>query len=277
MADRYGFSTISCELDESGLLTVLLNRPEQRNALDTVMHEELSQVFARIVDDRPIKAILLSGNGRDFTVGADFNVMQENIDAGGYPDGHPGLLIESAAIIRNIMAIRQPIVAAVNGNALGIGATLALFADIVYMADNAKIGDPHVKAGMVAGDGGAVIWPALLGVHRAKEYLMLGSMVTGPEAERIGLVNHCVPADELMDRARETALALANGPSIAIQFNKKLVNKELEARITQVMDLSLALEAITLSTGDYNEAIASFLEKRAPKFGPGFGSEGTHK
>ena len=277
MADRYGFSTISCELDEAGLLTVLLNRPEQRNALDTVMHEELSQVFARIVDDRPIKAILLSGNGRDFTVGADFNVMQDNIDAGGYPDGHPGLLIESAAIIRNIMAIRQPIVAAVNGNALGIGATLALFADIVYMADDARIGDPHVKAGMVAGDGGAVIWPALLGVHRAKEFLMLGSMVPGPEAERIGLVNHCVPAAELMDRARETALALANGPSIAIQFNKKLVNKELEARITQVMDLSLALEAITLSTGDYNEAIASFLEKRPPRFGPAFGSEGTHR
>ena len=155
MADRYGFSTISTELDDDGVLTVMLNRPEQRNALDTVMHEELSQVFAKIVDDREIRAILLTGAGRDFTVGADFNVMQDNLDAGGYPDGHPGLLIESAAIIRNLMAIRPPIVAAVNGNAIGIGATLALFADIVYMADNARIGDPHAKAGMVAGDGGA--------------------------------------------------------------------------------------------------------------------------
>jgi enoyl-CoA hydratase len=277
MADRYGFSTISTELDDDGLLTVMLNRPERRNALDTVMHEELGQVFARIVDDRAIRAILLTGAGRDFSVGADFNVMQDNLDAGGYPDGHPGLLIESAAIIRNLMAIRPPIVAAVNGHAIGIGATLALFADIVYMADDAKIGDPHAKAGMVAGDGGAVIWPALVGVHRAKEFLMLGSLVTAPEADRIGLINRCVPAAELLDEARKTAVALANGPSIAIQFNKRLINKELEIRISQVMDLSLALEAITLDTADYNEAIAAFQQKRPPKYGPVFGSEGTHK
>jgi enoyl-CoA hydratase len=277
MADRYGFSTISTELDDEGVLTVMLNRPEQRNALDTVMHEELSQVFARIVDDREIRAVLLTGAGGDFTVGADFNVMQDNLDAGGYPDGHPGLLIESAAIIRNLMAIRPPIVAAVNGNAIGIGATLALFADIVYMADNARIGDPHAKAGMVAGDGGAVIWPALVGVHRAKEFLMLGSLVTAAEADRIGLINRAVAADELLDVARKTARELANGPSIAIQFNKRLINKELEIRISQVMDLALALEALTLDTADYNEAIASFREKRAPKFGPVYGSEGTHK
>src|SRR6185312_11524400 len=254
MADRYGFSTISTELDDEGVLTVMLNRPEQRNALDTVMHEELSQVFARIVDDREIRAVLLTGAGRDFTVGADFNVMQDNLDAGGYPDGHPGLLIESAAIIRNLMAIRPPIVAAVNGNAIGIGATLALFADIVYMADNARIGDPHAKAGMVAGDGGAVIWPARVGVHRAEEVLMLGSLVTAAEADRIGLINRAVAADEVLDVARKTARELANGPSIAIQFNKRLINKELEIRISQVMDLALALEALTLVTADYNEA-----------------------
>ncbi|MET0882899.1 MAG: enoyl-CoA hydratase-related protein [Acidimicrobiales bacterium] len=277
MADRYGFTTIATEMDDDGLLTVTLNRPERRNSLDTVMHTELAELFVKVCTDREIRAILLTGAGRDFTVGADFNVMQDNIDAGGYPDGHPGLMIESAAIIRSIMAVRPPIVAAVNGNALGIGATLALFSDIVFMADDARIGDPHVKAGMVAGDGGAVIWPALLGVHRAKEFLMLGTMVSGPDAERIGLVNHCVPAAELLDQARATALALAQGPSIAIQFTKRLINKDLEARITQVMDLSLALEALTLDTSDYNEAIASFLEKRPPTYGPVYGSEGTHK
>jgi enoyl-CoA hydratase len=277
VADRYGFETIAAELDDEGVLTVMLNRPEQRNALDTVMHEELARLFTRIIDDRQIRAILLTGSGRDFCVGADFNVMQDNLDAGGYPDGHPGLLIESAAIIRSIMSVRAPIVAAVNGHALGVGATLALFADIVYMAEDAKIGDPHVKGGMVAGDGGAVIWPALVGVHRAKEFLMLGSLVTGPQAERIGLVNYCVPASDLISEAKATALALARGPSIAIQFNKRLVNKELEARIVQVLDLALAMEALTLDTADYSEAIASFLAKRQPKFGPVYGSEGTHK
>ena len=94
-----------------------------------------------------------------------------------YPDGHPGLLIESVGMARNILAVRVPMISAINGDAIGIGATISLFCDIVYMADHARIADPHVKGGMVAGDGGAVLWPLLMGPNRAKEYLMTGDLV----------------------------------------------------------------------------------------------------
>jgi enoyl-CoA hydratase len=268
MADRYGFSTISCELAPDGVLSVLLNRPDARNALDTVMHHELTQLFARLHMDSEVKVVFFSSNGNDFTIGADFNVMESNND-GGYPDGHPGLMVESALIIHNMIAVRQPIVAAIKGYALGIGATLALFSDIVFMDDNGKIGDPHVKAGMVAGDGGAVIWPLLVGVHRAKEFLLTGNLMKAVDAERLGLINYALPVEEMMSKAMEMARSLAAGPSVAIQFNKRLVNKHVEAALGQVMDLSLALEALSIETSDHREAVSAFLGKRKPNFGSG--------
>jgi enoyl-CoA hydratase len=272
--DRYGLTTISNDLGDNGVLTATLNRPESRNALDVVMHDELTKLFGFLADDPEVKVVLLCGAGGNFSIGADYKVMESNNDAGGYPDGHPGLMIGSAAIIRNLMAVRQPIVAAVRGYALGIGATLALCADIVYAAVDSHIGDPHVKAGMVAGDGGAFLWPALVGTHRAKEYLMTGKLASGVEAERIGLVNYALPDDEVMPAALAMAIELASGPSVAIQFNKRLVNKDIEARINQVFDLSLALEALTLETTDHREAVSAFLQKRKPVFGQGSPSPG---
>ena len=170
---------------------------------------------------------------------------------------------------RNILAVRQPMIAAVNGDAIGLGATLALFCDVTLMADTARIGDPHVKAGIVAGDGGPVLWPMLIGANRAKEYLMTGDLLDAATADQIGLVNHVVPADRVVAAADEMAHRLARGPQIAIRFNKRLVNKELEERVSRLYDLSLALEAITFETADHREAVRAFIEKRAPKFGEG--------
>ena len=265
MADRYGLKTITTELD-AGVLVATLNRPERRNALDTVMHSELPHLYQNLAADDEVLVMILTGAGTYFTVGADFSVMEENV---GYPDGHPGLLIEAVATARNILSVRQPMIAAVNGDAIGIGATLALFCDIVYMAENARIGDPHVKAGMVCGDGGAVLWPLLMGTNRAKEYLMTGDLVPAAEADRLGLTNHVVPLDELMDQAMAMARRLADGPQLAIRFNKRLVNKELEARVVQLYDLAAALEAISIDSADHREAVASFLDKRAPSFTSG--------
>src|SRR5690606_26059821 len=171
------------------------------------------------------------------------------------------------AMARNILAVRQPMIASINGDAIGLGATLALFCDITYMAAGARIGDPHVKAGIVAGDGGPVLWPMLVGANRAKEYLLTGDLLTAEEAERIGLVNHVVAKDELNDAVMKMAKRLAAGPQIAIRFNKRLVNKELEERVSRLYDLSLALEAITFETADHQEAVKAFLEKRKPVFG----------
>jgi enoyl-CoA hydratase len=265
MSDRYGFQTIATEL-EGRILTVTLNRPDRMNALDVVMHDELGELYGRIERDDDVDIVVLTGAGKAFCVGADFSTMEANLESGGYEDGHPGLMTGSARMARQILAVRQPIIAAVNGHAIGLGATLALFSDVVFMAEGARIGDPHVKAGIVAGDGGPVLWPMLVGMNRAKEYLMTGDLLVAAEAERIGLVNYVVPADELLDAAMAMARKLAAGAQIAIRFNKRLVNKELEDRVNKIYDLALALEGLTFETADHREAVQAFLEKRDPVF-----------
>jgi enoyl-CoA hydratase/carnithine racemase len=266
MPDRYGFQTIATELD-GRILRVTLNRPDRLNALDIVMHDELGELYGKIERDEDVDVVVLTGAGKAFCVGADFSQMEENLARGGYEDGHPGLMTGSARMARSILAVRQPMIAAINGHAIGLGATLALFCDIVFMAEGARIGDPHVKAGIVAGDGGPVLWPMLVGANRAKEYLLTGDLLTAVEAERIGLVNHVVSAEELEDAAMAMAHKLAAGSQIAIRFNKRIVNKDLEDRVNRLYDLSLAMEGLTFYTADHREAVQAFLEKRDPVFG----------
>jgi enoyl-CoA hydratase len=266
MSDYYGFSTLQTTLDD-GILRVAFNRPDRLNALNAVMHDELRDLFGKIERDDAVDLVILTGNGKAFCVGADFDQMEENLERGGYPDGHPSLLGDAAAMARNILAVRQPMIAAINGDAIGLGATLALFCDITFMAAGSRIGDPHVRAGIVAGDGGPVLWPMLVGPNRAKEYLLTGDLLKAEEAERIGLVNHVVAAEELGAAVDKMARKLAAGPQIAIRFNKRLVNKELEEKVNKIYDLALALEAITFETADHQEAVRAFLDKRKPVFG----------
>ena len=263
--DRYGLSTIRTELDEQGVLRVTLNRPERMNAINDVMHQELTELYARIAADTEAEVVVLTGSGRGFCAGGDFTQMAANNEAG-YDDGFSQLFVDSVGMARNILAVRQPMIAAVNGDAIGLGATLALFCDIVYMSDAARIGDPHVQAGLVAADGGVVLWPMLVGANRAKEYLFTGDLLSAAEAERIGLVNHAVPAGEVVDRATETAHRLAQGAALAIRFNKRLVNKDLEERVTRIYEMALAMEAVTFRSADHLEAVAAFSARRPPVF-----------
>jgi enoyl-CoA hydratase len=264
--DRYGFETIITTLDDDGILRVTLNRPDSLNAINDVMHRELRDLYARIADDAEVEVVVITGAGRGFCAGGDFKQMQENNAGDLYDDGFSALFVDSVAIARNILAVRRPIIAAVNGDAIGLGATIALFSDIVYMADGARIGDPHAQAGLVAADGGVVLWPLLLGINRAKEYLLTGDLLRGPDAERIGLVNHSVPDEELMDAVMQVARKLAKGASLAIRFNKQLVNKELEDRVNRIYETALAMEAITFRSADHLEAVRAFGAREMPKF-----------
>ena len=217
---------------------------------------------------------MLTGAGKYFCVGADFNGMEGRRR---YPDGHPGLLIESVGMARNILAVRVPLISAINGDAIGIGATISLFCDIVYMAETARIADPHVQAGIVAGDGGAVLWPLLMGPNRAKEYLMTGDLRHRARSRppRAGQPRRPARAGSWTTRWRWRS-ASPTAPAVAIRFNKRLVNKELEMRVSQLYDLSVAFEAITFETADHREAVDAFLDKRAPVFRPaGREGEGT--
>jgi enoyl-CoA hydratase len=160
----------------------------------------------------------------------------------------------------------KPIIAKINGDAIGLGATLALFCDISFAADSARIGDPHVRAGFVAGDGGAVIWPQLIGYARAKEYLLTGTLIQAADAARMGLINYSVPAEELDARVAEFAGKLLNGAMMAIRWTKMSINIGLKQIATATMDASMAYEALSNLSHDHREAVAAFREKRKPIF-----------
>lgn len=264
--DHYGFTHLRTEL-RGRILRVTLDRPARRNAISPEMHAEFTPLFRRIAADDQVDVVVVTGAGdKAFCVGADFAGMDAKL-ATGYPDGNPELLEGSAALVRAQLAVPQPVVAAINGDALGLGATLALFCDVTFLADTARIGDPHVNAGLVAGDGGAILWPLLLGVNRGKEYLMTGDLMTADEALRYGLVNHVCPADQVLAQATALAERLAAGPQIALRFNKRLANTDLNDRVTRLLDTSLALEAVTFTTADHREAVTAFLERRPARFG----------
>jgi enoyl-CoA hydratase len=245
---------------EDKVAVVTLDRPEKRNAIDFAMHVGLEHLLEELSYDADVGAIVLTGAGKTFCAGGDLTDF--------YPEGHS---------IRDSMRNRRlnwallhcepPLVAAVNGTAAGLGATIALMCDVVFMADSAKIGDTHVRAGLTAGDGGQVIWPLLIGPNRAKEYLMAGELIPASEADRIGLVNHAVPTDELMDRAMAYAKKVAHGAQAAVRWSKMAINKLIEQHQVSSLDFGLATEYVCSSgTEDMQEAGRAFVEKREPKF-----------
>ena len=164
-----------------------------------------------------------------------------------------------------MLEVEQPIIGAISGDAVGAGATLARFGDIIVMAQTARIGDPQVRVGLSAG-GGAVIWPLLIGPARAKEFLMRGHLINGTEAARIGLVNYAVPANQVMDTALDISRELADGPTWAIRWSKLAFNKWIKEQVNLILDTSLAYEMISMQTEDHKEATRAFSEKRKPKF-----------
>ena len=238
MVDYKGYEFIRFDRQER-ILTATLNRPESLNAVNAKLHLELVEMYVDFERDDEAEVMILTGAGRGFCSGGDIG--------GGLLAGDPEkvkeqIFREARRLIVNILEVDKPILAAVNGPAAGLGVTLALFCDIVYASDKARLGDTHVKVGLVAGDGGAVIWPLLVGVNRAKELLMTGDMLDAEEAFRIGLVNHVVPHDKLMEVVGERARQLVSGSTIAIRGTKKSVNAYLKWMVNQVLDLSMLLE-----------------------------------
>lgn len=248
------------------LATVTLNQPETGNRIEHRFHLELQDIWADLARDREVNAILLTGSGKYFSVGGNIKGMQDR------PGGdvvEEGAMLEPSGgrrIVQNILDCEQPIICAINGDCMGLAATVALLCDITVAAETARIADPHVKIGLVAGDGGAVIWPMLIGPNRAKEFLMRGTRVTGADAARMGLVNYAVPQEQVMPKAREIAQELADGPTWAIRWTKLSVNKAIKEQFNLIMDTSYALEMSTFLTSDHREAVTAFVEKRKPRF-----------
>lgn len=258
-------STLDVKVD-GGIATVTLNRPDSFNAFTPDLHHDFELVWPMLSDDREVKVVILIGAGKAFSAGGNVKRM---VDRHGKPEGRlHALAISTTAkrLMYNMLDCNKPVIGAINGDAVGLGATVALLSDVTVMAQGARIGDTHVKVGLVAGDGGAVVWPALVGPHRAKEMLMSGRLIDGAEAARIGLVNYAVDDENLMPKATQLAREFARNPVWAVQWTKASVNKLIKDQMNLIFDASIAWEAVSMLTDDHREAAASFLEKRRPNY-----------
>lgn len=246
------------------IATVTINRPEALNAVSFELHRDLAKVFEDLAWDDDVWVVILTGAGKAFSAGGDINWFKaryQNPDANPMPP-----VYESVKIVANILELPKPVIAAVNGAAIGLGSTLAFACDIIVVAENARIADMHVNVGLAAGDGGAVLWPLLMGMAKAKEHLYTGDPLNPRDAERMGIVNKVVPADQVMTEAMAYAKKLAAGSPLAIKHTKIAVNREAIRRLHDILPGSLAMELLNFYTKDHIEAVNAFLEKRKPTF-----------
>ena len=259
------FETYQClRFSRQGrVLTVALNRPEQRNAVNAPLHTELSRVWDDLQRDADSDVIVLTGEGAAFCAGGDLAWLQSHVDD---PAAFDRMAREGKDIAFGQIDLEKPLIAKVNGHATGLGASLALLSDIVLISADAKIGDPHVSVGLVAGDGGALIWPQLVGYAKARKYLFTGDLLNAAEAERIGLVTEVHPRDQLDAAAATLAQRLAGGATLAMRYTKITANLPLRALFHAHFDAGLAYECLSNRSADHAEAVAAFRERRQPRF-----------
>ena len=248
------------------IATITINRPEVMNSITDPVHIGLLELFHLVNSDDDVFAIVLTGAGdRGFCAGADVKDMAGRADKGRIrPMGHS--LKGGKWLIHRFLDLEKPIVAAINGDAVGLGATLALMCDVTVMSDAARIGDNHVRMGLVAGDGGTLIWPFMIGMNRAKELLLTGRLITAPEAKELGLVNYVVPKAECKAKAWEIAKQIADNAPLAVRWTKAALNQAIWQQTINTHHFALATECMTIATEDTKEALYAFREKRKPVF-----------
>jgi 2-(1,2-epoxy-1,2-dihydrophenyl)acetyl-CoA isomerase len=265
-AERAGAGTEVLERQESGVLWITLNRPEALNAVTAGMRERLIELLDGASADPEVRAVVLTGAGRGFCSGADLRSS-----SGGSPERLPG---DVARVLRQgvqrlvaaVLDCEKPVLAAVNGTAAGVGVHLALACDLVLAADGASFVEAFARRGLVPDGGGPYLLPRLVGPQRAKELMFFGDAVSAADAERLGLVNRVVPAEELEKTVREWAERLATGPTRALALTKHLVNSSLETDRATAFAAEAAAQEINMTTADAPEGVRAFVERRAPRF-----------
>ena len=254
--------TIHVQRDGYVLIATVDHPDSAMNTIDDEIHKDLAQLFATLREEQQARAVVLTGSGPAFSAGGDYEWFASLQDL----SRREWLRNQARRMIWDLLDVEIPIVASLNGHAVGLGASIALLCDVVFMAESARIGDPHVKVGVVAGDGGPVIWPWLVGINRAKQYLLSGDVIDAVEAERIGLVNFVLPDDRVHDAAVAYAHRLAANAPMAVRFTKMAVNKMLKESFERSFELSQGWEMLTFSSSDHVEAVAAIREKRPPEF-----------
>lgn len=249
---------------EAGLVRLTLSRPDLLNRIDEPAHVELIRVFRELSQNQSARAVLWTAEGRAFSAGGDLGeVARQQSD----PKQRANMFQQALDIIYALLDVPVPIVVALHGDVFGLGTSLIFACDAVVAVRTVRMADPHVKIGLVAGDGGCVVWPAAIGMMRTKRYLLTGDAITGEDAHQMGLVTDLA---ETVEQCHEKAEVLANRiarlPPIAVRGTKIALNAVLRARAAEVLALSLALEQQSIVSEDILEAVAAFREKRAGEY-----------
>jgi enoyl-CoA hydratase len=237
-----------------------LNRPERLNATDRLMNHELEVFFQKIVHDRETRVIVLTGAGRAFCSGGDLFEHGEFVE-----DQFEQEMQVHTRLIHAMLNCPKPIICKMNGHAYGWGATFALFCDMIFAAEDARIGDPHVQLGLSTGDGAAIIWPQLMGFPRAKQFLMTGEPMTATQAAQYGLVNEALPLADLDHRVMTIARRIGEMPVHAMRMTKASINIPLKNLVQQMMDSCIAFEVATQKSAEHATALKDFAERSKAK------------
>jgi enoyl-CoA hydratase/carnithine racemase len=244
-----------------GVVTVTMNRPEKKNAINTVMWNELTDTFRDIAGRPDDRVVVITGAGGAFSSGAD-------LSSGMSTDGRHGLawMRHVGDVCLALHAVPQPVIAKVVGVAAGAGLNLALGCDLIVASDEARFSEIFAKRGLSVDFGGSWVLPRLVGMHKAKELVLFADIIDAKEALDLGIVNRVVPAAEIDAFVDDWARRLAGGPPIALSSSKRLLNQSLSVSLAEAVEAEAQAQTVNFSTRDTTEAIAAFVEKRTPKF-----------
>jgi len=258
------YETLQIETDEDGVCQVLLCRPELMDRFDPELHHELTRALQEIATDPAVRSVVLASTGKAFSAGGDFELMEA-----AHKDAavRQAIIGDARRLLDAFLALPQPLVVAVQGPAIGLGATVVMLGDAVVAARTAVLADTHVAIGLVAGDGGCLVWPQALGMTRARRHLLTGDPLDAETALQLGVVTDLVETpEEARPAAVELARRMARLAPLAVQGTKRALNQVSRQRANEVVDLALSYEEQTLASEDLLEGVASFRERRSPRF-----------
>ncbi|MFE7741256.1 enoyl-CoA hydratase/isomerase family protein [Nocardia sp. NPDC057455] len=247
--------TVACE---GPVRIVVIDRPDELNAVNAELHRALAEVWRQLAADREAAVVILTGAGRAFSAGGDLDWITSFLDD---PVARDESIREGAQIIEEMLRFPLPVIAAVNGAAMGLGAGLVVLCDVVLMSDRAYLADPHVAVGLVAGDGGAAFWPLLTPILRTREYLYTGDRIDAATAVEVGLASRVVAADELLDEAKRLAVRLAALPPDALRSTKRVVNMYLSQALGGPMQAGFAAEVVTMRSPEHRERLLALRQR----------------
>lgn len=237
---------------------VRLSRPAQLNAVNDELHLALTRVFPMLTADADARVAVITGEGRAFSAGGDFGLLDRMVNDRTL---RRGVIAEGRELVLNMIRCRVPVVAAVNGPAVGLGCSVIALSDVVYMAESAYLSDPHVMVGLVAADGGPLTWPLHMSLLLAKEYAFTGDRITAARAREIGLANHVCPDGEVVTAALAAARKIAALPKQAVEATKRVLNLHVERSVLATIDFAMAAESESFDTDDLRANVARFLKR----------------